>query len=468
MTSSSTSLPTSPPTSSPLPLLDSALYLHQGIEDTTVDGGQGQTSKAELYVVAVLLTVLTAVGTTGNALVIYVFSRKTDRLVSTFFILTLAYVDFMTCLVVIPYTIFMETTEFHTDVDLVCKLYQFLITSNIPFSALIMVAIAVDRYFSICHPFRRAVTVARARMIVVAMGTLAAGIGLCVSLMYGVYHYVTVDVGGPSVLAAAANGPTTSGREETERRKVPGSVMFRYPAEAEMTVAPDALNAAAAGGRSIENASVYELRNTGYCSPNEVVLSSTFQLTFQKLYTVLYLLCFIAVVVLYILIYRSVLARRARRQLQKSAHLPLVPCSKRAAADRASGGRSLRPPVSAIELTLYTNTDGASTCEEDEGDDGGDGGGGSGHSLELPGAAHCTAQRAATRIANIKTAGVLFVVTVVFIVTFLPAHLMAHDLIPYNMTIFYMYFANNVANPVIYSFMNRNFREKMKRLLCRR
>lgn len=422
---------------------------------------------AELYVVAVLLTILTAVGTTGNALVIYVFSRKTDRLVSTFFILTLAYVDFITCLVVVPYTIYMEMTSFRTSVDLLCKTYQFLITSNIPFSALIMVAIAIDRYFSICHPFKRAVTVARARMIVVAMATLAAGIGLCVSLMYGVYDYVTV-VGGPFVDTATTGH--ASGKNETEGRKILGSKPFRYQAEAEMTSAPETLNAGE-GGRPIENDSLwaasgneYVLRNTGCCSPNEVVLSSTFQLTFQKLYTVLYLLCFITVVVLYVLIYRSVLARRARRQLQKSAHLPLVPCSKRSTA-ACSGARSLRPPVEAIERTMFTNTDGASTCEEDEAEEGRDGG--SGHSLEVP-AAHCMAQRAATRMANLKTAGVLFVVTVVFIVTFLPAFLMAHGLIPYSMTIFYMYFANNVANPVIYSFMNRNFREKMKRLLCRR
>jgi len=49
----------------------------------------------------------------------------------------------------------------------------------------------------------------------------------------------------------------------------------------------------------------------------------------------------------------------------------------------------------------------------------------------------------------------LFVVTVVFVVTFLPAFLMVLKLVPYNIIVFYFYFANNVANPVIYSFMNR-------------
>jgi len=49
----------------------------------------------------------------------------------------------------------------------------------------------------------------------------------------------------------------------------------------------------------------------------------------------------------------------------------------------------------------------------------------------------------------------LFVVTVVFVLTFLPAFLMVLKLVPHNIIVFYFYFANNVANPVIYSFMNR-------------
>ena len=60
-----------------------------------------------------------------------------------------------------------------------------------------------------------------------------------------------------------------------------------------------------------------------------------------------------------------------------------------------------------------------------------------------------------TLMANLKTAAMLFVVTVVFVITFLPAFLMVLRLVPYYIIIFYLYFANNVANPVIYSFMNQ-------------
>jgi hypothetical protein len=121
-------------------------------------------SDAEVYVVMGFLSVLSVVGTAGNAVVLYVFALKRDKLISTLFIIALAAVDFITCLVVIPATVYMEYVGFFITDDLSCKLYQFLIAANIPFSALTMVAIAVDRYLIICHPFMHVLTVGRAKV----------------------------------------------------------------------------------------------------------------------------------------------------------------------------------------------------------------------------------------------------------------------------------------------------------------
>jgi len=72
------------------------------------------------------------------------------------------------------------------------------------------------------------------------------------------------------------------------------------------------------------------------------------------------------------------------------------------------------------------------------------------------------------RLANLKTAAMLFVVTAVFVVTFLPASLISLHLVPYHIFVFYLYFVNNVVNPFIYSFMNKNFRDQLQPLFCRR
>lgn len=98
-----------------------------------------------LYVVCTLLLVLTVLGSAGNGLVLYVFTRRRDRLVSTLYIQVLAVIDLLTSTVLMPFTVYMEFYDFHVDSDVVCKLYMFFVTSSIPFSALIMVAIAVDR-----------------------------------------------------------------------------------------------------------------------------------------------------------------------------------------------------------------------------------------------------------------------------------------------------------------------------------
>ena len=73
------------------------------------------------------------------------------------------------------------------------------------------------------------------------------------------------------------------------------------------------------------------------------------------------------------------------------------------------------------------------------------------------------------RLANIKTAVMLFIVTLVFIIAFLPAWLMALEVVDIKVVIFYRYFVYNVANPIIYACMNKMFRENLAKLFgsCR-
>jgi len=79
---------------------------------------------------------------------------------------------------------------------------QFLIACNIPFSLFIMVAIAVDRYLCICHPFTRLVTVFRAKLTVVVLAMCASAVGVCVALTYGVYNQFPLYA---LIAAASAN-----------------------------------------------------------------------------------------------------------------------------------------------------------------------------------------------------------------------------------------------------------------------
>ena len=70
-----------------------------------------------------------------------------------------------------------------------------------------------------------------------------------------------------------------------------------------------------------------------------------------------------------------------------------------------------------------------------------------------------------TLLANIRTAVMLFVVTIVFLIAFLPAWLMASGLLAYNQVVFYMYFVYHTANPFIYAFMNKSFRDDLGKVI---
>ena len=72
------------------------------------------------------------------------------------------------------------------------------------------------------------------------------------------------------------------------------------------------------------------------------------------------------------------------------------------------------------------------------------------------------------RMANIKTALMLSVVALTYIIAFLPAWLMALRVIPMSVIVFYLYFTYNVANPIIYAFLNQSFRNHLKALIYTR
>ncbi|WAR14320.1 hypothetical protein MAR_004425 [Mya arenaria] len=178
----------------------------------------------------------------------------------------------------------------------------------------------------------------------------------------------------------------------------------------------------------------------GICKPNGLIFNHSFTETYQKIYSMV-------VVILYIMVYRFVSLRRARRRRMHYQSSGYSSCKDHAATylnTRASLNGCVK-----TELEPYSELEERPKSEKTE----------INRQMTI---------REKGLVANIRTAGMLFVVTALFIIVFLPAWLMAHQVIPYNILIFYMYFFYNVAHPIIYAFMNKAFRRDLKDVVeCR-
>lgn len=427
------------------------------ISDTSPDPETetGYDVTVEVAVTITLLVFLAILGTIGNSIVVHVYLRKRDSLVSTYFILVLAFVDLVTCSLVIPATVVMEYLRYMIHYDILCRSYKFLIASNIPFSALIMVAIAVDRYLCICHPFLRVLTIYRAKLITGALALYSAALGIVVALTAGVYTKQGVN-DDDYYSMEHMNNSYASGSDIYAAVTLPSSDNGGHTLSSQLHTV-NASDDATYKHR-------YELVNWGLCYENNLILSDDFQWYFQKFYTAMYLVCFLVVIVLYTLIYHSVLARRQRRLKQQSKSQPLVENNPDQLIVKQGCDNNL--VVNTSSDTAQTSLQRSPLKANGDCNESGQNGAMAKEKKPQLHAAKSIKREKLMRMANIRTAAMLFVVTLVFVVTFLPSFLMTNKVIPYNLIVFYLYFANNVANPVIYSFMNQLFREDLRKIFC--
>lgn len=382
---------------------------------------QNHIDYPDILVVIGYLMTFSLAGSVGNAFVIYIFSRKREKSTTTVFILVLAMTDFFTCLVIIPFTIYYEVMEKRINSNVQCKVYMFLITSNIPFSAFIMVLIAFDRYFKICRPWNQCLDIRMSKKIVIAVLIFALSLGIIPSLTHGVYpisdetstkENVTTSLGFAGDKQGAHNGTVmvlNNTAYQDLRPKFPGNV----------------------SSNSSDMRRIYE----GYCMPVHEYFSQIFMNTYQNTYASLFLISCAFVTVLYALIFKSITLRRYKK------------------SKRAFKGMDRRTST-AITNTCTTRL---TTTEPPETD----------QNRRAPTNNNYVNEskrsvRNKLRLANIKTAGILFVVTIVFILAFLPAWLMSIRVIKANIIVYYLYFSHNIANPIIYAFFNVTFRKDIR------
>ncbi|GFN96511.1 orexin receptor type 2 [Plakobranchus ocellatus] len=299
------------------------------------DEGDDYILESHVIAVSVILTCFSIFGILGNGLVLYVFSRKSDKVTSTIFILALAWTDFFTCLVIMPFTVTSLQLKNHLYYMGFCKLYSLLITSGVPLSVFIMVAIAVDRFFSICHPFLHIVTPRRAKISILCLLIFALCLGLITSFMYSTYITVVKNETDFSCLnqtlgQLSSGSPTSQTTFATLLMSLsPTTTQSLHPfvyneSVVEVNVASTRSShyetkTAELGtdDNCIRQIQVTEYAN-GMCVETERIFTFWFMDVYQKIFISFYILSLLSVFMLYFFIYRSVVRRRAWRRKQKS------------------------------------------------------------------------------------------------------------------------------------------------------
>lgn len=119
----------------------------------------------ELLPVIVSISCLMIFGLAGNTSVLLFFWRKAMKDTPSFFIVTLAVVDWIVCLD-ISLTIVELTTIYSFKNDIACKIYVITKILASLFSSFILLTIAAYRYRKICCPFKRQLTLMGAKIAV--------------------------------------------------------------------------------------------------------------------------------------------------------------------------------------------------------------------------------------------------------------------------------------------------------------
>ncbi|CAG2254547.1 CCKAR [Mytilus edulis] len=107
----------------------------------------------------VYLTILTLIGIPGNLLILYIYLAKFQKkAVHRTFVTTLALVDLFVCCVAIPFEIVQMAHEYIFYSEILCKFGRTAKSLLTLLSALVLVALSMNRFRRICQPLKKQLT----------------------------------------------------------------------------------------------------------------------------------------------------------------------------------------------------------------------------------------------------------------------------------------------------------------------
>ncbi|XP_046546338.1 neuropeptide S receptor-like isoform X2 [Haliotis rubra] len=387
---------------------------------TTQDSAEEYHSQIAVLMSPVIVTmgIMMLVGFFGNVLVIYIYAVRLKRSTTHLFITALAVADTVVCIVCIPVEIVVVRYLYSFDIPWLCRVFRTIVLACMITSISVLISIAVDRYKRVCTPFKSQISVKRAK--------IAVGIGCIVS----------ITLASPSMVIL--------GRKTVNRTVV------------------------------------------GYaCATDDSMVKTPFPALFNGMQLLIAVISISTVTTLYALILKRVRAQKRYREGMNPNGIPRKACSTQSGEASSLMDRvitSTRDSTLTSAQDNITTSDDMATSSRDNT-----------VTLAHEGSPSCddtitsnddtttspinkNGKKAGLRNGTHKTTLMMFIITAVFILSFVPHlalmttravqkhtydHLEGAPLTLYNLFL-RTYFINSVSNPIIYGFMSDKFRSQAK------
>ena len=162
---------------------DNVTYIMDGPIVELMRENQFQTLLPSFIYTATLMSF----GLPGNLMVILVYLLKMSKTTSRHFIISLAICDFINCSFGMPVELVLLSNFLNFDYPILCKISRFCTFFMNNGSSCILVAIAIDRFRRVCLPLRPNMTVAHSKIICIGCAIFSMISALPALYIYGTH-----------------------------------------------------------------------------------------------------------------------------------------------------------------------------------------------------------------------------------------------------------------------------------------
>ncbi|XP_052773770.1 D(1) dopamine receptor-like [Mya arenaria] len=170
---------------------DNSTGLSNATESELLDQLNDELKRA-LTPVSVFVGIEAVVGFFGNLFVLYVFIKRYHDCNFRYFVLCLAFLDFISTLTTMPGEILTQQFWYKYPFPIVCKIKSFFNVFTVSGEAFCLCIIAVDRYRKVCAPFRWQIKPRQALIMCGVIYGAAFILSLPVAFLWGIHHDVKI------------------------------------------------------------------------------------------------------------------------------------------------------------------------------------------------------------------------------------------------------------------------------------